>query len=211
MTIPKILSNGWFWLAIAVPIIAIHYFFGKPPQPRKINPFFEKHKRTIARTGDAFLILVILLGWVPLIYMSISMSVESVCKYTHIPTNILLTSSVTFFAIGATALSGGSGVLLGLLSVFQSNLTKRKRLILLAVSVLPICFTILAILAIRFESPQIITEKSQAIWSMVKMGLMALVTCWIFNGPAIIMGRHFIRVAWDIMRKLRWVYEDYPG
>jgi len=201
---PKILFNAWLWIGIAAVLIVIHYFFGKAPKPHKINPFFEKHNRTFNRIMDIFLIVVMLFGWILWIYMSISMSVEFIFKYTHIPTNILLKDSIGTFAIGATALSGGSAISIGLLSVFQSNLTKNKRLILASVSMLPVGFTTLAVLTVLFDNPE-------AIWTMVRICLWSLVSCCIFNGPAIIMGKHLIRFVWDIMRKLRLVSGDYPG
>jgi hypothetical protein len=34
---------------------------------------------------------------------------------------------------------------------------------------------------------------------------------WIINAPAIIIGRHFLPVSWDILCKLRLVSGDYPG
>jgi hypothetical protein len=203
LSIPTIFSNVWFWLAIVAVIIVIHYFFGKAPQPCKINPFFKKHKQSIKRTMDIFLIFVILLGWVPFLYLSISTSVESILKYTHISNHILVTGPISVFAIGATALSGGSGVLIGLLSVFESNLTKNKRLILSVVSVLPVCFITLALLTTRFDNPE-------SKWTLVKIGLGSLALCWLFNGSAIITGKHIIRVSWLLMRKLKLVSGEFP-
>ncbi len=190
MTIPKILYNGWFCLAIIGAVIAVHYVWGKPPTPKE-NAFFAKHKRTIIRAMDSFLILVILFVWVSLAYMVISMG------------NELDADSVAFFAIGATALSGRTGILIGFLSIFWSNLTARKRLILAVVSVLPVGFTILAVLAARFDKPE-------AIWPMVKMCLGSLVSCWLINGSAIIAGQNITRVAWLLMRKLKLVSGEFP-
>ncbi len=196
LSISKILSNSWFWLAIVAVVITVNYFWGKSPPPPRKSAFFEKHKRAITRTTDIFLILVILFVWVSLTYMAISTGVAHILKRTHIATNELVADSVAFFAIGATALSGKSGILIGFLSIFWSNLTTRKRLILAVVSVLPIGFTILAMLAARFDEPE-------AIWPLVMMCLGSLVSCWLVNGSAIIAGQHFFRVAWLLMCKLK--------
>ncbi len=200
--IPKVFFSAWLWVAIAAGLIVIHYFFGKPPPSKKIV-FFEKHKRTIARTMDIFLILVILFVWLFLTYKAIPRGVKPMLKGTHIPTSELAADSVALFAIGATALSGWSGVLIGCLSVFQSNLTRRKRLILAVVSALPVGFTILAVLAARFDKPE-------AIWPMVKMCLGSLELCWLFNGPAIVAGQHLFRVVWLLMKKLKLASGEFP-
>jgi hypothetical protein len=203
--IPKVFFNAWLWVAIAAGLIVIHYFFGKPPPSKKIA-FFEKHKRAIARTTDIFLILVILFVWLSLTYMAISRGVvKPMLKGTHIPTSEseLAADSVALFAVSATALSGWSSVLIGCLSVFQSNLTRHKRPILAVVSVLPIGFTILAVLAARLDKPE-------TIWPMVEMGLWNLAFCWLFNGPAIVAGQHFFRVVWLLMKKLTLASGEFP-
>jgi hypothetical protein len=127
---------------------------------------------------DVFLILLVLFGWLLFTYKSLS-------------------SSVASFSIVAIFWSGISGAMIGFLSVFQSNLTKLKRLILLVVSVLPICFAMFASWL----------NKPLPIWDL---GLIYLTYCWIINGPAIIAGQHITRVGWLLMRKLKLVSGEYP-
>jgi len=112
--------------------------------------------------------------------------------------------ALAFFLMNLIIISGFSGFFIGLLSVFQSNLTKAKRIILVVISLLPIIFTILLLLIN-------LTREPADSWSTIKLGLGASFSCWLINGPAIIIGKHFIQVAWAILRALRLVSEEYPG
>jgi hypothetical protein len=201
---PNIFFNSWLWIGIAAVLIGIHHFLRKSLPPPNKSVFFEKHKRAINHTTDIFLIFVILFGWILLIYKSVSPGVKLMLKGTHIPTNELIMDSVGVLAIVATIISGISGGLIGLLSAFQSNLTKRKRLILFFVSILPACFTIMSLMAHRFDEPG-------TIWLTLKLGFWASVFCWFINGSAIITGHRFIRNAWLLMRKLKLVSGEFPG
>ena len=93
---------------------------------------------------------------------------------------------------------------IGMLSIFQSNLTKVKRGILLVISILPIMFTVLLLLI----DP---TEKPEDSYSVIELCLGSLAGCWMVNGPAIILGKHFFPACWGIMHKLRLVSGDYLG
>jgi len=201
---PNMFFSTWFWISIAAGLISIYYLFNKSSPPPKKNAFFEKHKRAINCANDIFLIFVILSGWILLIYMSVSLGVKPMLEGAHIPTNDLIMGSVTVFAVWGTIMSGMSGGLIGLLSVFQSNLTKRKRLILFSVSILPACFTIMSLMTDRFDEPE-------TIWLTLKLGFWASVFCWFINGSAIITGQRFIRNAWLLMRKLKLVSGEFPG
>jgi hypothetical protein len=196
--IPKVFFNYWFWIAIIAVIIAIHYIWGNPPPPPKKSAFYEKHKQAIMRIMDIFVIALILSGWLLFTYQSISSNVKLMLKGTFIPTKELIIDSVASFSIVAIFWSGMSGVLIGFMSVFQSNLTKRKRLILLVISILPIGFTILASCI----------NKPLTLWSI---GLIYLTYCLIINGPAIIAGKHITQVGWLLMRKLKLISGEYPG
>lgn len=195
--IPKALSNVWFWLAIIGVVVAIHYVWGNPPPPPKKSVFFEKHKQSIMRTMDIFLIALTLAGYLLFAYQSITPNIEFSTKGTFISIKELITDSAASFSIAAVFWSGMSGALIGFLSVFQSNLTKRKRLVLLVVSVLPIGFSILASYL----------NKLPTIWPV---GLIYIPYCWIINGPAIIAGQHITRVGWLLMRKLKLVSGEFP-
>lgn len=199
LTIPKILFNVWFWTAIMAIIAIIHYFWGKTPLPPKPSRFFTKHKKTIYKIGDIFLISVVLFGWLPIIYIAVEPIFNSLYK-PEIQVETIQTGCA-FFLISAIPISGLSGIIVGLLSVFHSNLTKVKRSILLVICVLPIAFTALLLMIKPSLDPR----------STIKLGLMASFNCWIINGPAIIIGKHFYRAAWAILRALRLVTGDYPG
>lgn len=206
ITIPKIFYNCWLWLGLMVIVIVIHYFWGKAPPPPKPSKFLEKHKKVITITTDIFLVLIVVVGWFPIIYMSASLAIEPLWRPDVIALPLIesLKEALTFFCTAALFISGSSGVLIGFLSIFQSNLTIAKRIFLTIISLLPIVFTSLLLLI----SPVKGTEYR---WSIVKSGLGLLVLCWIVNGPAIILSKHFIQVSLNILRKLRLVSGDYPG
>lgn len=203
LTIPKFFFNSWFWFTLMAIVIVIHYFWGKTPPPPKPSEFLAKHKKTIDKIGDIFLISVVLFGWLPIIYMSISIAVEPISNSPYKPEIQAKTiqTACALFLIPAIPISGLSGMLLGLLSVFHSNLTKVKRDILLVICLLPIAFTALLLMI----------EPSLGPWLIIKFGLGSLAGCWIINGPAIITGKHFFQVSWALLCKLRLVSGDYLG
>jgi hypothetical protein len=205
LKIPKILFNGWFWLAIIAILIAIHYFWGKAPPPKKPGKFYLKHKKTITRITDIFLISVFLLGWFTILYRSLPIAFEPIFNPPSSPLPLAehFKSALGLFSTVAIPILGTSGMLIGMLSIFQSNLTKGKRIILIVISLLPIVFTVLLLLITGTEIPE-------ARWSTIKLGLGALAVCWVFNGPAIITGTHFIKVSWAIMRRLKLVSGNLP-
>lgn len=207
-TIPKIFFNSWFWFAIAIPVaITLHLIRKKYPPPfPKVRSFFFKHKKTIHKIADIFLISVVLFQWIPILYMFASIGVKSILlnrTYNVEPLSESLRFALAFFLNHAIHISGISVGLIGLLSVFQSNITKAKRIILLIISLLPIMFTTLLLLTNHIEKPEDIRL-------IIKFGLGSLATCWVINGPAIITGKHFFRVSWSLLRKLRLVSGDYP-
>lgn len=206
LTIPTIFFKGWFWLSLMAIVIVIHYFWGKTPPPPKPSKFFAKHKKTIYKIANIFLIFVVSFAWVPIIYFSTAIALESIFNPSPKPEPLSesLRFALAFLLIGAIPASGTSGALIGLLSVFHSNLTKGKRTILLIASLLPLIFTILLLL-INY------TEKPEDCRSIIRLGLGSLAGCWIINGPAIIVGKHFVRVAWSALRILKLVSGDFPA
>ena len=191
-------------IALLIPI----YFLRSKHQlpPPKTSRFYLKHKKAIYKITDIFLILVILFGWVPIIYMSTSSALESIFNRPSKaePLSESLRFALAFFLIPAIPISGISGGLIGFLSIFHRNLTKAKRIILFIISLLPITFTTLLLL-VNYQ------EKPQDSWLTIKLGLGSLVGCWLINGPAIITGKHFFRVSWALLCKLRLASGDYPG
>ena len=201
LRIPEMLFNEWFWLTIIVIGIAIHYFFGKPPAPRKPNKFFFKHKQTITRGLDIFIIFVVVFNWfIPL---------KIVLRPLLTPSSTALSFAeelkiyIAFSSVTAIGISGSTGVLIGLLSAFRSILTKTKRIILLAVSLMPIAFIALLLLTAPVEWADLSP-------STIKIGLISFFWCMVINGPAIFAGQHFTRVMWSLMHKLKLVSGEYP-
>lgn len=201
--IPKVLYSEWLWLAIIVVVITIHYFFGKPPPPpQKPNEFFLKHKKTINLALDSILVLMLVFYWMIMSYCTTS-PIRGWPK--DIPPNPDMNRfALKFFLAFAVSDCSWSALMIGMLSVFQSNLTRLKRLLLLLISILPIPLIILSCLV----TPH---EKTEELQRIVTTGLYSLVICWVFNGPAIITGKHFFRVAWLLLRKLKLVSGEYPG
>ncbi len=198
IAIPKILFNGWFWIGLMAIIIIIHFFWGKTPPPPKPNKFFTKHKKTITKICDIFLIFAVLFGWLLLI----PNQVMQVLHAQNTPQQIRATeihSAWAMLLMLMIACSGLSGALIGLLSVFQSNLTKVKRTILLIICLLPMSFTIVLLPIQPLDN----------LWTTIKLGLIYSSICWIINGPAILTGKHFLQMSWAILRKLRLVSGDY--
>jgi hypothetical protein len=203
-TLPKILSNIWFWYSIIAIVIATQYLWGKPPPPPKKSAFFEKHKQTITKTADVFLVLVILLGWLSIIYITVKMALEPILKPSFIPLAEELKITLVFFSTGAIYTSGITGGLFGFLSTFQSNINKLKKIILLAISLLPVLFTMMLLLI----TP---VKESEYFWSVIKSGFGYSLGCLVINGPAIFFNQNFIRVSWLLMRKLKLVSGEFPG
>lgn len=200
LSISKIFFNAWFWLTFVAIIIAIHYFWGKTPPPPKPNKFFTKHKKTITKITDIFLVCTVLFLCLILIF-PVSQVFRALSEPQPIKAIDLHFAWVIFFTY-MIIISGQTGVLIGFLSVFHSNLTKVKRVFLTIISLLPILFTVLLLLTGPVGEPGYP-------WSVVKFGVVSLISCWFFNGPAIIVGKHFLQVAWTVMRSLRLVSGDY--
>jgi hypothetical protein len=97
--------------------------------------------------------------------------------------------------------SGISGFFAGNLSIFQSNITKIKRIILLIVCLLPIVFTILHVLTDTTESP----------WLIVQLCIYCSVGSWIINMPAVLFGKDFFELAGDILQKVKLVFSHHAG
>jgi hypothetical protein len=197
--IPKIFFNDWLWIVIAGVFITLHYFFGKPMPPRKPSVFFLAHKKTLKRIYDGFLILLLVFDWAMVFYFSISPFSRQPNDVPPMPISFPL----GLFVIMSIQQCGSSAFIIGMLSVFHSNLTRFKRLFLFVISLLPIPLVILSL----FINPP---EKPDDLRITITAGVYSLLSCWLINGPAIIAGKHFLRVAWYISRALRLTSGDYP-
>jgi len=201
LTIPKFFFDYWFWLPIAGGLIVVAHFAsrkGPPPFPR-VGKFFTRHERAITIIGDIFLVCVVLL-WSSLPLYGVRDIFSALSAPEPIRTISVQTAWTALFIFLITW-SGMSGLLVGLLSVFQSNLTKTKRIILLVVCLLPVVFTVL----------QVLTGITENTWLIVQLCLYSSAGSWIVNAPAIIIGSHFFVVSSNIARKVKLAFRDYSG
>jgi hypothetical protein len=201
MILDKILNiffNAWFWIGIAVVLLAIFYFFGKPAPPRKPSEFFLKHKKSIRRLSDGFLILLLIINWIIVFYFALAPFSGRPNDMPPIPISIPLSLFLTMSILRW----GWFAIFIGMLSGFYSNLTMFKRLFLLVISLFPIPLVLLSLL---INSP----EKPDEMRITIISGLNSLISCWLINGPAIIAGKHFLYVAWYISRALRLTSGEY--
>ena len=199
--IPEILYKEWFWLPIAVVLIVVVYFARRkssPPFPR-VGKFFAKNKRGITKITDIFVICIVLLWsyfmlsfvWEVFSVPSESEPIQTMSRQSDLM--VLFTSLIIW--------SGISGLFVGLLSVFQSNLTKIKRIILLIVCLLPIVFTILHML----------TDITESHWLIVRLCICCSAGSWIVNMPAVLFGKDFCEVSGDILQKVKLVFGHHSG
>ena len=157
-----------------------------------MREFFARHKKAIERIADVFLISVVLfflafllLYVVPGLFNDVPDREPARTLYLQFALALLFTS--------LTVWSGFSGAAIGSLSFFQSNLAKTKRIILLVVCLLPIAFTLL----------EVLTGIPENRWATVQLGIYSSAVSWIFNAPAIIVGKHISTVLSDITRKVK--------
>ena len=195
LTLPKIFFNIWFWLMLFAALIAAVYLMkGKTPTAPPKATIFVKHRKLIRKLCDIFLICILLFNLLLFMRIAIPILIDNIFKppsgpeiqAEHVQTTcfILLMATICF--------SGLSGMLVGLLSVFQSNLTKAKRLILLIVCLVPIAATILALIIGPYEHAR----------SVLKLALISSLGCLLINGPAVLAGRPFFQIMNVFVTKL---------
>jgi len=195
LTIPKIFFNIWFWLMLFAALMAAVYLMkGKTPTAPPKATIFIKHRKLIRKLCDIFLICILLFNLLLFMRIAIPILIDNIFKppsgpeiragHVEASWSILLTATI--------CLSGLSGMLLGLLSVFQSNLTNAKRVILLIIVVLPLASTILALRIDPYEDS----------WSILKLGLLFSLGCWLINGPAVLAGISFFQIINVLVTKL---------
>jgi hypothetical protein len=195
LTLPKIFFNIWFWLMIfAVLMTAVYFAKGKIPSPPPKATIFVKHRKFIRKLCDMFLICILLFNLLLFMYIAIPILINNIFKS---PSEYEIQAGSVearwfILLMFAICISGLSGMLLGLLSVFQSNLTNLKRAILLIIVVLPLASTILALRIDPYEDP----------WSILKLGLLSSLGCWLVNGPAVLAGISFFQIINAFVTKL---------
>ena len=198
LTVPEIFYEKWFWFAIAIPIAVIVYLVRKksPASFSRTDNFFIKHKPTIRKALDIFLIFTILCCW----WLPLSFAWDIFRLFA--PPESIQTETQQFertiILIPLITLSGLSSLLLGLISVFQTSLTKTKRIILLVACSLPVVFTIILLL----------TDKTLGSWSIIQLCLSGSFLSWLINTPAIFLNKPFFQFVGDIVRKLMLGYHS---
>jgi hypothetical protein len=196
LTIPEIFYEKWFWFAIAIPTAVIVHLVRKnsPASFSKSDNFFIKHKVTIRKAIDVLLICIILFLWLFPYFLF-----RDIFFYLSSPESIRVENLMfddELLLISLIPFSGQSGFFLGLISIFQSNITKTKRIILLFACLLPVVFTALLLLSNRTTDP----------WSIIRLCLYGSISSWIINAPAIILNIPFIQFAKGLQQKLKFVF-----
>jgi len=201
MAIPGILYKEWFWLAILLCLMATLSFVRRKHPPRRPNEskFFDRHKQTIRRATDFFLIACVVLITCPVLLIS----VQSIFDTASLPRLIRATGFEAYSVALSVMLmfwSGAAGFMIGQLSTFQSNLTERKRILLLVICLLPVVFMLTALAM----------DVAGLRWSIVLICVGVSWPSWLVNASAIVTGQHFYRRLWWIMCRLRLASGDYP-
>ena len=191
LTLPKIFFNIWFWLMLFAALMAAVYLMkGKTPTAPPKATIFVKHRKLIRKLCDIFLICILLFNLLLFMRIAIPILIDNIFKPPSEPE--IRAGHVQALLMFAICLSGLSGMLFGLLSVFQSNLTKVKRVILFIIVVLPLASTILALLIDPYEDPR----------SILKLGLLSSLGCLLINGPAVLAGKSFFQIINVLVTKL---------
>jgi len=196
LTIPKIFYEKWFWYAVAIPIAVIVYLVRKksPASFSKTDNFFIRHKVTLRKAIDVLLICIILFCWLFPYFLF-----RDVFFYLSSPESIRIENIMfddELLLISLIPLSGQSGFFLGLISLFQSNLTKTKRIILLFACLIPIVLTVILLM----------TVKTLNLWSIVRLCLYGSIFSWLINSPAIFLNKPFFQLAKGIELKLKSMF-----
>ena len=196
LTIPNIFFEGWIWFAIAIPVsIVLHFLMKKSPHPfPKVGKFCAKHTIGITKILDVLIISLILLS--SLLPLSSVREVFSSLSYPEPIRKTSLQFSWTMLFTSLIFWSGQSGLLVGFISFFNSNLTKTKRIILLIVCLFPIIFTVLLLLIDNALGP----------WSIVQICLYSSLGSWIINTPLIFIGKNIFHVFGGILQKVKSLF-----
>ena len=195
LTLPKIFFNIWFWLMLFAAFMAgVYLVKGKTPTAPPKTTIFVKHRKLIRKLCDIFLICILLFNLLLFMRIAIPILINNIFKPPSEPEIRAGHVQATWFILlmATICFSGLSGMLVGLLSVFQSNLTKLKRVILLIIVVLPLAATVLALLIDPSEDP----------WSILKLSLLSSLGCLLINGPAVLIGKSFFQIMNVLVTKL---------
>ncbi len=198
--ITEILYKHQFWWGTWLVLAVVIYLARRrSPAPfPKVGKFFAKHKADIAKTIDIFVVCVVLL-WSYLLLYVVRKDFCVLSESEPIRTMSLRLDWMFLFSL-LIIWSGISGFSVGFLSIFQSNLTKVKRTILLTVCLLPIVFT--AVFAIL----QMSGDTKESTWMIVQLCIYCSAGSWIINMPAVLVGKDFFKFSGDILQKVRLMF-----
>jgi hypothetical protein len=122
LTVPKIFFNVWFWMAIIAVVAVIHFFWGKtPPPPRKPGKFYLKHRKTITKITDIFLILFVLVSCLLLMSFPVIRIFDALFEAQPRRAIDLHFAWASLFMMMIIC-AGLAAMFIGMLSIFQSNL-----------------------------------------------------------------------------------------
>jgi len=194
-TIPNIFFKGWLWCIFAITLLIIVHLLKKksPPPFQNVKNFFTQHKALITKISDVILISLIIFSF--FILIPNTQNTSSILFYNNSTraefekTDLLISLQFMIFW------SGLSGFLFGYISIFHSNLTIIKRVILLIVCLLPVVFTILSWLIEKIS-----------LRPNIQLCLYSSTLSWITNATAIFAGKHFFRVLEGIDKKIRSLF-----
>jgi hypothetical protein len=159
------------------------------------RPFVTRHARTIrvASFGVLFLGAIVFVIYPSAGEFSRALGAEGWARQMQ------LRFAWLFFLGGMTIISVFGVAMIGLLPVFQTNVTRFKRIVLLILCLLPLGFFL----------PSEAMAPSESGWIAVKSAPGCSVPGWVVNGPAILTGQPFLAVVWRVMRALRLLSCDY--
>jgi len=204
--IPKILFSQYFWWIIAFVLFVVFYFVRKkspPPFPgagKSIEKFCKKHEKSIKIINDTFWVFSILLLAFYLLFMLNIFRTDFSSILESEPFRIKSLQSKRMFLFSILIIwSGISGFFVGFLSVFQSNITNTKRIILLIVCLIPIVFTII----------QLLTGYTENLWSTIQLCLLFSAGCWIMNMTAVLVGKSLSEFSGNISKKLKSMFSHH--
>jgi hypothetical protein len=199
--VPWILYQWWFWLLILLGLFPLLRFVkrrGRHPQPfPRIGAFFTRHKEHVETAFDAFVIGFVVLSGGLGFFLSGVLMVDAL-RADPTARALLVRSAWSFGLIVMIFWSCQTAFLFGLLTRFHRNLTRCKRVFLLALCLLPGALMVVAVAV----------DLADMHWSLLQIGLIGSLPGWILNAPPILARRDFLDFVWPILRKLRLVPSD---
>jgi hypothetical protein len=180
---------------LAISIVHDHYSEDGAENAKQPS-FIGKHGKKITLIGNVFLFF-----WIGfLFYISMLLPIDTLHKAMADKQPIsqfAVHCIISLFLVGMIMFTGVAGAFAGCLSVFQYHITRKKRIVLLIICLLPAFLTV-ANLIIK---PQFGLFSADS-WPIIKLGLLYSSIAWLFNGTTIIFDKHFLTLASVAAKKL---------